>query len=65
MRYEVYENFGKSTEEGLPYSFATFAEALAHAKEWLGEYDNLPLYWDGSPYDYNGYGDMIEIRAKP
>jgi hypothetical protein len=43
-------------------SFPTFAEAFAYARLWLGEYENLPENWDGSPYDYSGYGDLIEIK---
>lgn len=42
--------------------FDTFAEAVAYARKWLGEYDCLPLDWDGKPFDYSGYGDLIEIR---
>jgi hypothetical protein len=43
-------------------SFPTFQAAVAYARCWLGEWDTLPIDWNGSVYDYDGYGDTIEIR---
>ena len=48
--------------------FPTFDEALCYARKWGAPYCGS---YDGSegiqlevnvPYDYSGYGDMIEIR---
>jgi len=44
--------------------FKTFQEAFAYAKDWLGSFYSLPSNWDGSVYNYNGYGDTIEIREE-
>ncbi len=45
-------------------SYPTFAEAKAYAIRWLGPYSNaIEFEWDGSPIDYDGCGDMIEIRT--
>lgn len=43
-------------------SFSTLEEAVVYARHWLGEGDTLPEQWDGSSYDYNGYGDTLEIK---
>ena len=45
--------------------FRDFVDALKYAKSWLGEYDTLPDDYQGEPYDYNGHGDIIEIRFSP
>ena len=44
------------------YKYDTFDEAVIYAADWLGEWDCIPKDWDGSPLDYNGMGDLIEIR---
>lgn len=45
-------------------SFPTFEAAVSYAKQWLGQWDTLPPNWDGSSYNYDGYGDTIEIREE-
>ena len=40
--------------------FKTFIEAYNYAQFWLGAY-KMPLKLN-TPVDYNGYGDIIEIR---
>lgn len=42
--------------------YPTFKEAYAYAEQWLGDTYKLPDNWDGSPFNYSGYGDTIEIR---
>ena len=44
-------------------SFNCFKDAEYYANEWihLSEYIFLTL---NQPYDYNGYGDLIEIRKE-
>jgi hypothetical protein len=46
------------------HQFPTFLEAITYAKQWLGEWDTIPEEWDGKSYDYDGYGDTIEIRKE-
>ncbi len=43
--------------------FNSFADAVEYSRQWLGDYDNLPDEWNGSCWDYSGYGDVIEIRV--
>lgn len=45
--------------------FRDFTQALKYAKSWLGVQDTLPENYQGEPYDYSGFGDMIEIRFRP
>lgn len=64
--------WGKHLRDGSCWNnsiFSTFDEALAYARKWLGpnhggsedgkEGINLDV---NQPYDYSGYGDVIEIR---
>lgn len=52
----VHESWNKS-------SYPTFELAKEYAKKWMGAFSNaIDFDWDGSPVDYDGYGDMIEIR---
>jgi hypothetical protein len=44
--------------------FDTLLEAVIYARQWLGQWDCLPSVWDGSPVDYSGYGDRIEIQKE-
>lgn len=71
--FNVYDNNKPASSAGFPNlkysdwarnSFASFQEALSYAKNWLGQWDNLPDGWDGSPHDYSSYGDTIEIRKE-
>lgn len=73
IRYQVLENERPCSVTGCPsltkgvgwdrHSFNSFEEALAYTKKWLGDYAvTIPENWDGSSYDYSGYGDIIEIR---
>lgn len=70
--FAVYDNCKPASVMGFPqlngkgwdnHTFATLKEAQEYVSEWLGDYDttggNLPA---DMPYDYNGYGDTIEIR---
>jgi hypothetical protein len=76
-RYEVLENgepasyhryTGKDEflERGMKrhgwteYQFSSWEQAQAHASNWLGPYDRILI--PNIPEDYNGYGDIIEIR---
>lgn len=43
-------------------SFDTFVEAQAYANKWLGIFAMLLTV--NVPVDYNGCGDMIEIREE-
>ena len=45
--------------------FDTFDEAVQYARLWTGKMGSLPLNMPANcPVDYNGYGDMIEIRKE-
>lgn len=46
--------------------FKSFAEAREYVSRWLGSdsFYPIPQQWDGSKYDYSGYGDTIEIRKE-
>jgi len=71
--HEIYDVFdsGKParTESSVSWennSFASFNEAVAYAKLWLGCHNTvIPNNWDGSAikHPWNGFGDMIEIRT--
>ena len=69
--WEVFDNnrpaiINKDSKNGWNNNFfREFADALKYAKSWLGEWDTLPENYCGEPYDYNGYGSMIEIRFSP
>lgn len=67
--YGVFENGKPCSIEGFPHmhpswnnhKYPTFAEALEYLKKWLGAY-SPPENYDGSAYDYDGYGDVVEIK---
>lgn len=42
-------------------NFTSFNQAKQAVKKYLGVF-NIPDNWNGSPYDFSGYGYMIEIR---
>jgi hypothetical protein len=72
-QYVVYDNnrMAQYPEVAVPPSwdcatFTSFRAALNYAKLWLGDtyVSMLPVQWDGSPVDYNEYGDKIEIRME-
>ena len=47
--------------------FETWDQALRYAYKWLGQFADAvkmegPALEVNVPYDYSGYGDMIEIR---
>ena len=46
--------------------FYTFEDALAYASDWLGyPLDDLKISLEiNVPFDYNGFGDCIEIRSE-
>ena len=73
--YGVFDNNKPANSTAFPqlkgkgwksHLFGTFKDAEEYAKEWLGDYypgkDVLVL---GLPYNYSGYGDLIEIREVP
>lgn len=70
MAFVVYENDKRADcwNFAVDYSwnnssFDTKEEAIAYAKEWLGDY--APQHdWQGEKYSYSGYGDFIEIREE-
>lgn len=45
--------------------FSTYEEARAYAESWLGEIFHSTDLQLNTPYDYSGYGDLIEIREVP
>ena len=51
----VHESWNKST-------YSTFEEALEYARDWLGRYGIGVVLKPNTPWDYSGYGDIIEIR---
>jgi hypothetical protein len=52
----VHESWNKS-------SYPTLKEAKFYALRWLGDFCYcIKPDWNGSPVNYDGYGDMIEIR---
>lgn len=68
MSYKVLDNNKPAILNFITYKdwscfeYKTFDEALNYAKLWLGDLsETIPNNWDGSPYDYNGYGDTISI----
>ena len=78
MKYQVLDNdkpadcFNHKVDKSWNTNvFDTFDEALEYARAWLAPYGGS---YDGKsgivlkvnePYDYSGYGDMIEIRGLP
>ena len=54
LHCKVHESWNKS-------AYDTFEEALEYANKWLGMYGGVVLKLN-TPWDYSGYGDMIEIR---
>jgi hypothetical protein len=70
-KFSVYENGKPCNRIGFPilkgndwknHSFDTFEAAQEYANDWLGDYAT-PLTVN-VPYEYSGYGDMIEIREE-
>jgi hypothetical protein len=56
LHCNVHKSWSKSIYE-------TFDEAKEYAYKWLGAFSvSVGSNWDGRPVDYDGYGDMIEIR---
>jgi len=43
-------------------TFSTFEEAHQYANQWLAPSHGLVILKLNQPYDYSGYGDIIEIR---
>lgn len=61
--YKVFEN--NKPASWLNYSFKSIDEAIEETKKFFNNnqyWCSLPQNFNGSPYDYSGYGDMIEIR---
>ena len=73
MKYIVYSNnkkadgktFGLYSKEWQNAAYDSLDEAIEYAKRWLGVFSiSVPPNWDGSPLDYSGAGDKIEIRKE-
>jgi hypothetical protein len=71
-KYGVFENGKPCSEEGFPeleglgwdnHIFDTFKEAYDYTCNWLGPYALGAKFAPNDPLDYNGYGDVIEIRT--
>jgi hypothetical protein len=69
--FGVFENERPCSVEGYPgcktwknHKFHTFAEAVAYLKYWLGPVYSpcLPDDYNGSPLDYDGCEDIVEIK---
>lgn len=45
--------------------FETYEEAMEYTNEWLGYPDLSAWLQVNTPFDYNGFGDTIEIRLTP
>lgn len=69
--YQVFDSGKPADENGFPRlagfgwensRWQNMLSARSYAQEWLGTTCQLPDDWDGSPIDYSGYGDTIEIR---
>ena len=70
--YVVYDNDKPASVEGFPtltapcwrtHKFHTWRTAHEYAKAWLGQWAPFGLEVN-VPYDYDGYGDVIEIRLE-
>ena len=70
-KYGVYENNKPCSRQGYPnlkfecwsnHVFPTFEEAVQYARDWLGAYGDYAKLELDIPFNYNGYGDMIEIK---
>lgn len=68
--YGVYDNGKPASREGFPvlkgsgwetHRFQTVVEAQHYASQWLGQFD-VGTLMPGTPVDYSGCGDIIEIR---
>lgn len=69
MKYHVfygnrpakYSNINSSWKNNV---FDNFEDAEEYAQNWLGSFDpGKNILKPNIPYDYDGYGDMIEIRT--
>lgn len=78
MKYQVFENDKPADSKGFPClviipgrhcsKFRTFEEALVYLRVWVGLiYEGaIPALLEvGQKIDYNGYGDVVEIRVVP
>jgi hypothetical protein len=55
--YNLYnEDYGKS-------EFSSFDDAHEYALHWLGQWGRGLKLQPNTPYDYSGYGDIIEIKS--
>jgi hypothetical protein len=67
--YQVFDNgkpadcFHCNVHESWNNSvYDTFEKALEYANKWLGFFGSGVVLKLNTPWDYSGYGDMIEIR---
>jgi len=69
--YQVFDNekpadcFNYDSKYGSYWSisiYRTFEEACDYANRWLGKLSEGVVFTLNKPYDYSGYGDIIEIR---
>jgi hypothetical protein len=69
--FVVYDNNkpARYPEHNVHYSwqcntYDTFEQALSYARKWLWPYGEGVVLKLNKPWDYSGYGDMIEIREE-
>lgn len=72
MRYAVFDNKKPASSYAFPelkssgwstHIFDTFDEANDYLNRWLGLYENGIINLEPNiPFDYNGYGDIVEIK---
>ena len=71
--FVVYDNNKEASKVGFPEligkckgwktaKFTTLPEAQKYAAHWLGEVGQGMVLRLGQKFDYDGYGDIIEIR---
>jgi hypothetical protein len=69
MKFAVFDNGQPASKVGYPqcgswgnHVFPTLLEAHDYAIKWLGDFGIGVTLQINTPYDYDGYGDLIEIR---
>ena len=58
FNHDVHESWDKS-------SYKTYEEAKEYMMKWLGIYAPYPEYDFRNPYDYSGYGNIVQIIYEP
>jgi len=68
--YQVFDNNRPADNKSFPKlgnawkksKFKSFIAAHNYAQKWMGALGSPSSLKLNTPYDYSGYGDMIEIR---